>query len=149
LKHTLKEELNKERSKFDNFKSNYIKSNINIEINNTLIKHKGSPELLSGVISNRLSASFDDESNTVKYDVLTKDGKPMYKNGEPATIEDLVNEMKVDPVYSRAFDGSGHNGSGTKAVGTNGVKNGQVITDMNDPNYSLSKHMEYLKKTRQ
>lgn len=74
--------------------------------------------------------------------VFDTSGNPMYKNGEPAQLRDLVEEMRTNPIYGRAFDatasGTGNRNSTTKV--------NSVITDPADPNYSLSAHMEFLKK---
>lgn len=74
--------------------------------------------------------------------VFDQAGNPMYKNGEPAQLRDLVEEMRVNPIYGRAFDAA------TSGLGSRNStsKVNSVITDPADPNYSLSAHMEFLKK---
>lgn len=142
LERHLRGELQSKEDKLNQFKNKFVADNVQSQLTQAIVSAKGVPELLGPVLKGRIEAAFDDEKGIV-ITVLGKDGKKMYKNGEAATIEDLINEIKADDVYGRAFEGSGASGSGTRA--SDGKANG-VILDPKDPNYSLAKAMAYYKR---
>lgn len=79
--------------------------------------HKGEPLLLLPAVRNRIRVVETDG----KYGIKVVDGKgdPMVNGkGDPISISDLVAELKSDPVYGRAFDGSGNSGSGMRPGAT-------------------------------
>lgn len=80
-----------------------------------IAKHKGTPELLIPVLRPRLKVEEADGQFAVK--VLDEKGAQEFaihdSKAVPATIEDLVCKFKADPVYGRAFEGSGQSGTGS------------------------------------
>jgi hypothetical protein len=80
-----------------------------------IAKHKGTPELLIPVLRPRLKVEEVDGVFSVK--VLDEKGAQEFaihdSKAVPATIEDLVLKFKTDPVYGRAFEGSGQSGTGS------------------------------------
>lgn len=77
--------------------------------------HKGVPELLMPHIAPRMK--LDDNLNL---QILDRDGTPMLDSaGKPANADDLVAELKKDPLYGRAFEGTSARGTG--ATGSNGT----------------------------
>ena len=80
-----------------------------------LNKQKGSQKLLLDAIRSQCRWRFGDDGNVI-VEVL-KDGIPRVGDaqGNPLTIEQLVEGMKADPDYGRAFEGTGASGSGAPA----------------------------------
>lgn len=71
---------------------------------------KGVPDLLLPHVQRFVKV--DDDFNPV---VVDAKGDPRVDaKGNPMTIHDLVKEMKASDVFGRAFEGSGHSGSGTQ-----------------------------------
>lgn len=71
---------------------------------------KGVPELLLPIVQRFVKV--DDDFNV---QVVDAKGDPRVNGkGEPLSITDLISEMKENEVYGRAFEGSGHSGSGTR-----------------------------------
>ena len=142
LEKHLRGEIQSREDKLNQFKHKFVADNVQAQLTQAIVAAKGVPELLGPVLKGRIEAAFDDEKGVV-ITVLGKDGKKMYRNGEPATIQDLINEVKADDVYGRAFEGSGASGSGTRASDT---KVNGIVLDPNDPNFSLAKAMQYYKR---
>lgn len=142
LERHLRGELQNREDKLNQFKNKFVADHVQAQLNAEIAAAKGVPELLAPVLKGRIEAAFDDEQGFV-ITVLGADGKKMYKNGEPATLADLINEIKSNEVYGRAFEGSGASGSGTRASDGKAVG---VILDPKDPNYSLAKAMAYYKR---
>lgn len=89
---------------------------------------KGESTLLLPVIRSRTKVVEDNGRHVVR--VLDKDGNPRLGGADGAfmTIEQYVAELKGDPVYGRAFDGSGASGSGAGGGtgGTGGAGTGKI-----------------------
>lgn len=72
---------------------------------------KGVPELLLPHVKSHVKVS--DENGNYTVAVVDAKGDPRVNGkGEPLTIADLVEEMKQSEIFGRAFEGSGHSGSG-------------------------------------
>lgn len=142
LRKSLEQEVAKEREKLDRFVTRYKETKVDNLISDAVSKHKGMTDLLKPVLRNRIKEHVTDDGN-IEVEILSKEGKPYFINGEEATVEDLVKEFKQDDVYSRCFEGSGASGSGTRP---SNVKNNGPILDTNDPNYSLTEAMKHAKK---
>lgn len=141
LERHLRGELQSKEDKLNQFKSKFVADHVQAQLTQEIATAKGVPELLAPVLKGRIEAALEDDGIVIT--VLGADGKKMYKNGEPATIADLIAEIKSNEVFGRAFEGSGASGSGTRA--SDGKANG-VILDPKDPNYSLAKAMAYYKR---
>lgn len=78
---------------------------------------KGVPELLLPHVERRARVVEEDGEYVVK--IFQPDGKtPMVNDaGEPATIADLIAQMKEDAKFGRAFESSGATGSGMPPSG--------------------------------
>lgn len=71
---------------------------------------KGVPDLLLPHVQRQVKV--DEDFNVI---VVDAKGDPRVNGkGEPLSITDLISEMKENEVYGRAFEGSGHSGSGTR-----------------------------------
>lgn len=143
LEQHLRNELSAKEEKINTFKSKFAQSHVENTLKAEIVNAKGVPELLLPVLQQRVKASLTDDG-TVEVTVLTKDGKKMYKGEGLATVADLIEEIRADATFGRAFDGTGASGSGTRP-NTDG-KTGGVILDPTDPNYSLAKAMQYYKR---
>lgn len=86
-----------------------------------IVTAKGVPQLLLPHVKTRVKVI--EEDGQFKVQVLNERGEPMISDasGTPATISDLVNSFKSDPIYGRAFESSGASGGSAPpaASGTN------------------------------
>ena len=84
-----------------------------------LAEAKGSVELLLPHV--RAHTRVKEADGKFGVEVIDKDGNARIANakGEPMTIKDLIAEMKQSDVFGRAFEASGH--SGTGKVPSNGT----------------------------
>lgn len=85
---------------------------IDAEATSAIAGLKGVPELLLPHIRGRVKVEEKDDEFVAT--VLTADGKgpQLNEKNEPMTIKELVATMREDPIYGRAFEGSGHSGGG-------------------------------------
>lgn len=137
----LTNELNNERNLRTKREQSMVKSFVNAEVTKLIAKHKGVPELLNHIIMSRVEASLDDAGNVV-INTKTMDGQPYFKDGKEGTIEDVINDIKNNPVYGRAFEVEMPNGSGARPVS----KGGRPTGDIFDPSTNLTEMMK--KKAR-
>lgn len=147
LEKSLREELGKKEQSVELFKSKAIDARVNNELTSAITEAKGVTELLKPILANRVKGKFNDEGD-IELEVFDDAGKPLYINGEPAKVKDLIEALKANEVYGRAFEGTGSSGSGTR--NTHGKPNvGGVILDPKKDGYSVSKAMEYYAKNPQ
>lgn len=145
LKRSLEEQLTLERQKHEKFVNQYTEQAVDSRITQAISRNSGIPELLKPIVKSRVKPVLS-ESGDVSMEVLSQDGKPYFVNGKEATVDDIVNELKNDEIYARAFNGSGASGTGTRK---SNATSGGVVLDPDDPNYSLTKAMEYKKNNPQ
>lgn len=146
MEKNLREELSKKEESISKFKQKAVDSKLNAELTSAITEAKGVTELLKPLLQGRVKASFNDEGEIVT-EVFDEHGKPLYVNGEPATVKDLIESLKNNEVYGRAFEGTGSSGSGSRQ--SNAKTNGGVILDPKAPGYSVSAAMAYYKKNPQ
>lgn len=144
LVEALKKQIGERDSALELFKANYVKTQVDSKIESAIAEAKGNPRLLKHIVQERIKATLDDEGK-VSIAVFTKEGKGMFRrDSAPATIEDLIAELRDDADLGIAFQGSGANGSGTRTASKTTA--GGVILDRNDPNFDPSKAMAYYAK---
>ena len=83
------------------------------EIQRAVKAAKGEPALLEHEIMKSLQVKRL-ENGEFSLVVIGRDGQARIKDSQanPFTIDDLVNELKTNPTFGRAFDGLGKSGSG-------------------------------------
>lgn len=133
----LQSELDAKNNKLSSLQNKLISSAIDSTITNAIAKYEGIPELLKPMLSTRMKTELDDNAQ-LKITVLNQDGTAMFKNGEEATVEDLVAELKANEIFAGAFKAKPVSGSGTRTNTTRPT----VVVDPNDPNFNLSKLMK-------
>lgn len=138
----LQKELDNERGIRTKREQAMVTSFADAEITAAIARSKGIPELLKHVVQSRVEATLKDDG-TIGLTVKTADGAPMFKNGKEASLDDLLNEIKANQVYGRAFDADPVQGSGARQTATKKVG---ITTDMNDANFNLSELMKKQKK---
>lgn len=109
-----------------------------------IVAAKGTPELLMPHIAQQVRI-FEEDGGFVAR-VVDAQGQPRIADikGTPFTIRHLVEEMKNDPVYGRAFEASGAGGSGaSNATRTSGKANTVSRSTFNE--FPASKKMEFIK----
>ena len=140
---SLKKQLSERDQALDLFKNNFIKSQVDSKIESAIVEAKGNSRLLKHIVQERIKTTLA-EDGQVQIEVYTKDGKKMFRNdSSPASISDLIAELRDDEDLGIAFASSGANGSGSRP---NTSKVGGVILDRNDPNFDASKAMAYYAK---
>lgn len=144
LVESLKKQISERDSALELFKTNYVKTQVDAKVESAIAEAKGNPRLLKHIVQERIKTSLGDDGQ-VQIEVYTKDGKKMFRrDSAPATIEDLIAELRDDADLGIAFQGSGANGSGTRTASKTTA--GGVILDRNDPNFDPSKAMAYYAK---
>ncbi|NDG18865.1 MAG: hypothetical protein EB117_11410 [Betaproteobacteria bacterium] len=105
---------------------------------------KGTPELLLPHVMQRVKIFEEDGDYVVK--VLDQSGQPRIADikGSPFTIKHLIEEMKSDPVYGRAFEASGAGGSGAQ-TGNRAGGNAKTMSRANFDALTPSAKMEYVR----
>jgi hypothetical protein len=101
---------------------------------------RGVPELLLPILRGLLAVR-DDGAGGLAVRVLDAAGEPRRRGeGEDGfmTVADLVESLRADPVYGRAFDGSGRGGSGAPTAGRG--EGGPLTIAADDPR-ALSRHL--------
>lgn len=139
LEHLTKE-LENERGLRTKREQKMVASFANAEVTSVIAKHKGVPELLNHVVSSRVEAKLTDDG-LISISIKNTDGSPMFKNGKEATLEDLMAEIKANPIYGRAFDADNTQGSGTRPS-----KQTVKSVDFDDPNVNFTELMKKQQK---
>lgn len=101
---------------------------------------RGVPELLLPMLRDRLSVA-EDGAGGLAVRVLDEAGKPQRReveDGAYLTVADLVEGLRADPVYGRAFDGSGKGGSGAPTAGRG--EPGPLTISADDPR-AIARHV--------
>jgi hypothetical protein len=101
---------------------------------------RGVPELLLPVLRDRLAVA-EDDAGGLAVRVLGEAGEPQRRDGEDGaylTVADLVEGLRADPVYGRAFDGSGKGGSGAPTAGRG--ESGPLTISADDPR-AIARHV--------
>jgi hypothetical protein len=101
-----------------------------------LARAGGMPALLLPHVKARLEVVESESGHTLR--VIDESGQARTKDGEPLSLEDLVAEMRSDPVFAPAFQGNGGSGGGAPA--------GAGSTGSPRPGDLLSRSREALKK---
>lgn len=141
---TLRTQIQEKDQALNQFKQNYLNTQVDASIDSAITEAKGNSRLLKHIVKERVKSSLSDDGKVV-VEVLTKDGKKMFRNDEsPATLSDLLAELRNDEDLGSAFASSGANGSGTRPNSGKGV--GGVILDRNDPNFDYTAAMKYYAK---
>lgn len=112
---------------------------IDAEARAALQAARGVPELLLPVLRDRLAIA-DDGAGGLAVRVLDDDGAARQRegSGDFATVADLVEGLRADPVYGRAFDGSGKGGSGAPTAGRG--EGGPLTISADDPR-AVARHV--------
>lgn len=96
------------------------------EITSALAEHDVPYELLGHIVERQVKVETTDDGR-FQLHVVGADGHPRVKDskGNHYQVADLVEEMREDPKYQRAFPSSGASGSGAQGGGSR-TKNGTV-----------------------
>lgn len=104
------------------------------EISQALTKAKGAPELLSHVIKKGTKVELND-AGKFELHVVDEAGTRRIKDaaGTFMQLDDLVTEIKKNPTYGRAFEGTGAGGSGASGDGDLGGGGGGKVISRDNP----------------
>lgn len=105
---------------------------------------KGTPELLLPHVMQRVKIFEEDGDYTVK--VLDPQGQPRIADvkGTPFTIKNLIEEMRQDPIFGRAFEATGAGGSGAQH-GNKSAGGGKTMSRANFETLSPSQKAEFFR----
>ena len=113
---------------------------IDAEARSALQAARGVPELLLPVLRDSL-AVLDDGAGGLAVRVLDDAGNPRRRAGDDGgfvTVADLVESLRADPVYGRAFEASGKGGSGAPTAGRGEA--GPLTVSADDPR-AIARHV--------
>lgn len=104
-------ELKSKDDSISNMRKSLEKHLVDAAATSAIAAEKGVADLLLPHVQRHVKVVEEDGEFVVK--VVDAKGDPRVNGkGDPLTISDLVKEMKESEVYGRAFDASGHSGSG-------------------------------------
>jgi len=120
------------------------RSLIEAQATSAISELKGTPALLLPHVMQRVKIFEEDGDYTVR--VLDAQGQPRIADvkGTPFTIRNLIEEMRNDPIFGRAFEASGTGGSGA----SNGNKAGGNAKAMSRKSFdalSPAQRMEFIR----
>lgn len=113
VKSQLQAELARQQAAHEAIMRRYQEATVSSQIRDAINRHNGIPELLEGVIRQRVRVT-PQENGDVTLETLSREGKPLFVNGEEATLDHLVKELSADERYGRAFNTSTPTGSGSR-----------------------------------
>ena len=116
-------EINKRDERIKGMESSLDRALRHSEATQAITEAKGSVRLLMPHVVSRTSLEEHEESG-YRVVVLDDNGKRRFgPDGEPMTVAELIQEMREDPEFQTAFEGSGASGGGTagKAGGQSGT----------------------------
>lgn len=119
VKSELQSELARQREEHQRVVQAFQDQQASTRIRDAITRNNGIPELLEHVMKSRTRVNVKDDGG-IDLEVLTANGKPMFVNGEEATLEHLVQEMANDERYGRAFNKAAPGGSGSR--GNNSIQ---------------------------
>lgn len=115
-------ELKAREEKIAKLQSSLEKSLVEAQATTAIAAAKGTPELLMPHVMRQVKVV--EENGEYVARVLDAQGQPRIANvkGDPFTIANLVEEMKANTVFGRAFEGTGAGGSGAPSDSGGGAK---------------------------
>lgn len=131
------EEVNKYKTEVNDLRKGFAQKEAERVIAETAMKHSKSPKPLQYLLKERVKSEIDEQGN-VRLNVFDDQNQQMYFDGEPASVEHLVETLKSQEDFAPFFAASGASGTGT-------TKSEPVNTsshnDMNSPEFNLSRKM--------
>lgn len=125
----LKTQLDTERNTRTARENAWLQSFVSTEVISAIGAAKGEPALLKPIITSRVKGELK-EDGTIALTVINTDGTPMFKNGKAATLADLLEDIKADKVYGRAFEPTEAHGSGTRTGKVQPTTSGKTLTEI-------------------
>ena len=104
------------------------------QLRSVILKAKGVPELLLPALEGRTKLE-ENSDGSFRVVVLNEQGAPAIGDaqGNPKTLEQLVEEVKANPVYGRAFEPSNAGGGGTPPNQPGGATTISKRSDLKTP----------------
>lgn len=121
-----KEEMEKAKAESSSLTKELERHLIRGRATAAISKAKGTPELLLPIVSSRMKMQRKDDGKFF-VEVVDEDGVGRVgdANGSPMTVEQLVDDLRKDERYARAFDGDNASGAGSGGgVGGSGSRRG-------------------------
>tara|TARA_R110000851_G_C13096546_1_gene567513 strand:- start:40 stop:771 length:732 start_codon:yes stop_codon:yes gene_type:complete len=145
IKSEYQRQLEEKDTALNTLRSGMLNDKVESLLDEAIREQKGFADLLKPVLKDRVRADLD-AAGQLKVTILDKNGNPkLIDNGKDATIADLVAEYKTNEIYSRAFDGTGITGTGTRnSSGSTGGSGNPY--DKNGDSYNVSAGMQLFKE---
>lgn len=122
LKKHYGEQLAARDNELSTLKQSILREKTSAKIDSAIREAKGSPELLSPHVAGRVRTEMVD--GKVQITVLTANGIDMLtEDGKPATLRDLINELRSSPIFQRAFEAPAVGGTGGRSSSTPSASN--------------------------
>jgi hypothetical protein len=91
------------------------------------------PKALQAILKERTVAEIKEDH--IQLRVLDEDGQDLYVAGKAATVNDLVESLRMNPEYQPLFKGTGATGSGARQS----ENKGSTLYDMSSKDFNLTK----------
>lgn len=106
----------------NDLKASITQEKANAKIAAAIREANGVPDLLAPHVASRVRASMVD--GKLELTVLAPNGVDMLtSDGKPASLKDLIGELRTSPIYQRAFEAPAAGGTGGKTSTTPSVNN--------------------------
>lgn len=130
------DEIKKYADSVSHLKSQVARKEAERLITETASQFSKSPKPLQLLLKDRVTSNVTETGN-VEIVVNDDKGEPMYHDGQPATINHLVESLKADEDYASFFSASGSSGSGT----SESSPTPNSYKDMSSADFNLTKTM--------
>lgn len=130
------QEVEKYKSEIGSFQTKFARKEADRVIAETAMKYSRSPKPLQLLLKERVKSELDENGN-VCINVYDDNGKQMYFEGQPASVEHLVESLKTNEDYAPFFASNGVSGSGSQRSEPMTTS----YNDMNSSEFNLSKAM--------
>lgn len=135
-------EVNTYKNTLKEFQTKYAKEQADRLIADAATKYSRTPKPLQILLKEKVKSVITDNGE-VQIQVMGDDGRQLYHNGEPATVEHLLEMMKSEEDYKPFFTNQVVSGSGTQKSET--LPTG-ATKDMSAPSYNLTQTMAKTRK---
>jgi hypothetical protein len=115
IKRQYQDEIASLQAKVEKFNNEKLQSRIDEKLRGVVESSGGAWELVSPVMKKFIKTEVYDDD--IVYQVLDDSGHSLIKEGRDAKIEDLVDKLRNDPLYGRAFERSSTK-TGSGAIGS-------------------------------
>lgn len=142
LKTHYEERLTAKDAAYEALKSSVLNNDISAQVADAINNHNGNAAILKPAIMSRVKGESTVDGTVIK--VLDGTGATMMVDGNPATINDLVESMKADvDGYGVAFTATVSSGTGATAGNGNVTPTASVVLDPKAEGFNATTALEF------